>query len=141
MDITKPCIIPLPRIYDPRGSLTFVQDNDQIPFEIARCYWTYDVPAGEARGGHSHKESKSLLVAVNGCFNVNLFDGDTWMTYTLNRPYEGLYIPPGYWRTLDNFASGSVCVVMTSILYDPDEYIRDYEEFKQLASRQKGPYL
>lgn len=130
----KPRLIQLPKIYDPRGSLTFVQDNDQIPFEIARCYWTYDVPAGESRGGHSHKEAKSLLVAVNGSFNVNLFDGFTWATYTLNRPFEGLYIPPGFWRTLDNFASGSVCLVMTSILYDPDEYIRDYEEFKHLAS-------
>lgn len=134
IDKNKPCLISLPRIYDPRGSLTFVQDNDQIPFEIARCYWTYDVPAGEGRGGHSHREAQSLLVAVNGCFNVNLYDGFTWMTYTLNRPFEGLYIPPGYWRTLDNFASGSVCLVMTSILYDPDEYVRDYEEFKRLAA-------
>lgn len=134
MDSSKPCIISLPRIFDPRGSLTFVQDNAQIPFEIARCYWTYDVPAGESRGGHSHKEAMELVVATSGCFNVNLFDGKTWLTYTLNRPFEGLYIPPGYWRTLDNFASGSVCLVVTSNMYDEDDYIRDYEEFKRLAA-------
>lgn len=134
MNPEKPSVITLPRIYDPRGSLTFVQDNDQIPFEIARCYWTYDVPAGESRGGHSHREAKSLLVAVNGSFNVNLSDGFSWATYTLNRPYEGLYIPPGFWRTLDNFASGSVCMVMTSILYSAEEYVRDYEEFKRMAA-------
>ncbi len=76
-----------------------------------------------------------LVVATSGCFNVNLFDGKTWLTYTLNRPFEGLYIPPGYWRTLDNFASGSVCMVVTSNVYDEDDYIRDYEEFKRLAAQ------
>lgn len=135
MNSLKPCLISLPKIYDPRGSLTFVQDNDQIPFEIQRCYWTYDIPSGEGRGGHSHKEAKTLLVAVAGSFNVNLFDGFTWVSYTLNRPYEGLYIPPGFWRTLDNFASGSVCLAMTSILYDETEYIRDYEEYKRVAAK------
>lgn len=134
--LTTPRIITLPRIFDPRGSLTFVQDNDQVPFPIRRCYWTYDVPAGEARGGHSHHQAEELVVAVAGCFNVNLFDGKTWATYTLNRPYEGLYIPPRYWRTLDNFASGSVCLVVTSLPYSEDDYERDYETFK-LKSAQR----
>lgn len=137
MDLTKPQIITLPRIYDPRGNLTFVQDNDQIPFEIKRVYWTYDVPAGEERGGHSHKASTSLVIAANGSFNVNLFDGKEWQTFTLNRPFEGLYLPPGYWRTLDNFASGSVCMVVTSALYDPDDYERDFDRFVANANREE----
>lgn len=137
MDWKKPRIVSLPRIYDPRGNLTFVQDFDQVPFHIARAYWTYDVPAGESRGGHSHHEAEELVIATGGSFNVNLYDGDTWNTYTLNRPYEGLYIPPGYWRTLDNFASGSVCMVLTSIQYSEDDYVRDYEEFKRLAAEKK----
>ncbi len=135
MDWKKPGIITLPRIYDPRGNLTFVQDFDQVPFHIARAYWTYDVPAGESRGGHSHHVAEELVIATGGSFNVNLYDGDTWNTYTLNRPYEGLYIPPGYWRTLDNFASGSVCMVLTSIPYSEEDYVRDYEEFKRIASK------
>ena len=108
-------IIRLPRIYDPRGNLTFVQNGDEfLPFKVERVYWTYDVPAGEQRGGHSHHVGKELLIAISGSFNVNLFDGIQWQTFTLNRPFEGLYIPAGYWRTLDNFASGSVCMVLTS---------------------------
>ncbi|MCI9286018.1 MAG: WxcM-like domain-containing protein [Muribaculaceae bacterium] len=133
MDWNKPAIISLPRIYDPRGNLTFVQDGDQVPFHIARCYWTYDVPAGESRGGHSHHKAEELVIATGGSFNVNLFDGETWFTYTLNRPFEGLYIPPGYWRTLDNFSSGSVCMVLTSIPYSEEDYVRDYDEFKRLC--------
>lgn len=128
-------IIELPRIYDPRGNLTFVQNGDnKLPFDIERVYWTYDVPAGEERGGHSHHQGKELLVALSGSFNVNLFDGETSETYTLNRPWEGLYIPPGYWRTLDNFASGSVCMVLTSVQYSEDDYVRDYDEFLALTA-------
>ncbi len=129
----KPAYVELPRIYDPRGNLTFVQNGDAcLPFDIARVYWTYDVPAGEERGGHSHHEGKELLVATSGSFNVNLFDGNEWTTYTLNRPYRGLYIPPGYWRTLDNFASGSVCMVLTSTVYSEDDYVREFEDFMTL---------
>lgn len=128
-----PRMVPLPKICDPRGNLTFVQDMDQIPFEISRVYWTYDVPGGESRGGHSHKEAEELVVAAGGSFDVNLFDGKTWLKFQLNRPYEGLYIPAGYWRTLDNFASGSVCLVMTSTLFDEEDYIRDFEQFKLVA--------
>lgn len=131
----KPKIIDLPRIYDPRGNLTFVQDYDQLPIKIARVYWTYDVPAGEERGGHAHKESDLYLIATSGSFNVNLYDGEEWRTYTLNRPYKALYIPPGYWHTLDNFASGSVCMVITQSIYTEDDYIRDFDEFKRIAQK------
>lgn len=129
----EPQIIQLPKIYDPRGNLTFVEDNEQIPFDISRAYWTYDVPAGESRGGHSHHEAEELVIATSGSFNVNLFDGKNWVTYTLNRPFEGLYIPPGYWRTLDNFASGSVCMVLTSTKYAEEDYVRDFDEFMHIC--------
>lgn len=140
MDWTKPSIIQLPKVCDPRGNLTFVQNDDQVPFEIARAYWTYDVPAGEARGGHSHIEAGELVIATSGSFNVNVYDGFTWMTFALNRPYEGLWLPPGIWRTLDNFASGSVCMVLTSMKYDEADYIRDYDEFKRQAAL-RGPVI
>lgn len=130
----KARIIALPRIYDPRGNLTFVENGDNfLPFKIERAYWTYDVPAGEERGGHSHHLGRELLVAISGSFNVNLYDGRNWETYTLNRPWEGLYIPPGYWRTLDNFASGSVCMVLTSVPYSEDDYVRDFDQFLSLT--------
>ena len=132
---TEPCLVDLPRIYDPRGNLTFVQNGDKIlPFSIERVYWTYDVPAGEERGGHSHHEGKELLVATSGSFNVNLFDGKDWRRFTLNRPYQALYIPPGYWRTLDNFSSGSVCMVLTSTPYSEDDYVREFEDFLTLVA-------
>lgn len=129
MEKMKPHIIVLPRIFDPRGSLSFAEGENHVPFDIARVYWIYDVPTGEVRGSHSHKEAKSLLVATNGSFTVHLFDGKTTESFTLSRPFEGLYIPPGYWRTLDNFSSGSVCMVLTSLPYSEDDYIRDYNEF------------
>lgn len=135
MEKLRPGIYDLPRIYDPRGNLTFVQNKDQVPFDIARVYWTYDVPAGEERGGHSHHEGEEFVIATSGSFNVNLFDGEEWRTYTLNRPYKALYIPPGYWRTLDNFASGSVCMVITSTPYSEEDYVRDFEEFKRIADK------
>lgn len=130
----KPYLVDLPRIYDPRGNLTYVQNGDALlPFDIQRVYWTYDVPAGEERGGHSHHQGKELLVATSGSFNVNLYDGAEWQTFTLNRPYKALYIPPGYWRTLDNFASGSVCMVLTSTPYSEDDYVRDFDTFTAIT--------
>lgn len=132
---TKPSIIPLPKIFDPRGSLTFVEDGNQIPFEIKRVYWTYDVPAGEVRGSHSHHVAEELIIATSGSFHVHLFDGKEQLSFTLNRPFEGLYVPPGYWRTLDNFSSGSVCMVLTSIPYSEDDYVRDFEEFKRISCK------
>lgn len=133
MDKKDPCIVSLPKICDPRGNLTFVEEGRHVPFDIARVYWTYDVPAGEVRGSHSHHVAEELIVATSGSFNVNLSDGKETKTFTLNRPFEGLYVPPGYWRTLDNFSSGSVCMVLTSIPYSEDDYVRDYDEFLKLA--------
>lgn len=127
-------LIELPRIRDPRGNLTFVQNGDgYLPFKVERVYWIYDVPAGEFRGSHSHHEGRELLIAVSGSFNVNLHDGNSETTYTLNRPYQGLFVPPGYWRTLDNFSSGSVCMVLTSMPYTEDDYVRDFETFLKLS--------
>lgn len=131
----KPYIIDLPKIYDPRGSLSFAQDYNQIPFEIKRVYWTYDVPAGETRGAHSHRQSQEVVIAVSGSFVVNLFDGNETISFELNRPFKGLYVPPGYWRTLDNFSTGSVCLVLTSTIYSEDDYIRDYDEFIKQCNR------
>ena len=91
------------------------------------------MPAGEERGAHSHHEGKELLIALAGSFNVNLFDGSVWRHFTLNRPFQGLYVPPGYWRTLDNFSSGSVCMVLTSTQYDESDYVREFDEFMKLA--------
>ncbi len=131
---SEPHIIDLPCIRDPRGNLTFVQNGDsRLPFDIARVYWTYDVPAGEERGSHAHHQGQELIVALSGSFNVELFDGVATRTFTLNRPFQGLYVPPGLWRTLDNFSSGSVCMVLTSVPYDEADYIRDYDEFIALS--------
>lgn len=129
-----PAILDLPKICDPRGNLTFVQGCDQIPFQIARVYWTYDVPAGEERGGHSHHQAQELIIASSGSFRVHLSNGREWKTFSLNRPFQGLYVPPGYWRTLDDFASGSVCLVLTSLPYSEDDYVRGYEDFKRISA-------
>ena len=129
-------IIPLPRIQDPRGNLTFAQSDIQIPFNLHRAYWIYDVPEGEERGGHSHHQMQQMLVAVAGSFNVNVCDGKNWRTFTLNRPFEGLYIPPGIWRTLDNFSSGGVCLSLVSTPFEESDYIRDFEEFKRIANNE-----
>lgn len=133
MESSEPRLIELPRIYDPRGSLSFAQDDDQIPFEIKRVYWIYDVPGGESRGSHSHRHAQKLIVATGGSFDVTLHDGTSSSTYTLNRPFVGLYIPPGYWLTLENFASGSVCMVLDSTLFTEDDYIRDFDEYLSIV--------
>lgn len=132
----KPRIIPLPRISDPRGNLSFVQNGDvDLPFDIERAYWIYDVPAGAERGSHCHKANKSLLVALAGSFTVKLFDGVQTFAFLLNKPFDGLYIPPGYWRTLEDFSSGAVCMCLTSELYSEDDYIRDFEEFMDFSRK------
>lgn len=123
-------LIELPRIRDPRGNLTFVQNGDgYLPFKVERVFWVYDVPADEERGSHAHKTGSELLVAVNGSFNVELFDGRKTLNFALNHPFTGLLIPPGYWRTINNYSSGSVCVAMCSSDYDENDYIRDFDEF------------
>ncbi|MBQ0075477.1 MAG: WxcM-like domain-containing protein [Prevotella sp.] len=122
-------IIQMAKIADPRGNLSFVQGVKDIPFEIKRVYWIYDVPGGESRGSHAHKELQQLIIAASGSFRVTLDDGKEKQTYYLNKPYEGLYVPSGVWRDLGDFSSGAVCMVLASDYYNADEYIRDYDEF------------
>lgn len=122
-------IIELPRLLDARGNLSFAEQNNQVPFEIKRVYWVYDVPGGEARGGHAHKELNQLIIAASGSFTVILDDGVNKRSFFLNRPYKGLLLKPGLWRVLDDFSSGAVCMVLASDVYKADDYIRDYQEF------------
>ena len=124
-------IIELPRITDPRGNLTVAEANKNIPFNIKRVYWLYDVPGGECRGGHAHKQIKEILIAVSGSFHVTLDNGKEKQTFLLNHPYQGLLIDTKTWRTLDDFSSGAVCVVLASDFYDENDYIYDYNDFLQ----------
>ena len=122
-------IIELPKIADPRGNLTFIEGNSQIPFDIKRVYYLYDVPGGAERGGHAHKELSQLIIAMSGSFDVILDDGENKKRVHLNRSYQGLYVCPMIWRELDNFSSGSVCLVLASNLYSEDDYFRDKHDF------------
>lgn len=125
-------LIDLPKIIDTRGNLTVVEQMRQIPFDIARVYWTYDIPGGGRRGGHAHRTCQEVVVAVSGSFDVQLYNGREWETYHLNHPFQGLYIGTGIWRTLEDFSSGAVCLVLASELFDEDEYIYDMDEFEKL---------
>lgn len=122
-------IIDLPKITDPRGNLTFIEGKRHIPYEIKRVYYLYDVPGGAERGGHAHKALHQFLVAMSGSFDVVLNDGGTEQHFHLNRSYYGLYISPMVWREIDNFSSGSVCMVLASSPYDEGDYYRDYSDF------------
>ncbi|MBR1463585.1 MAG: WxcM-like domain-containing protein [Prevotella sp.] len=122
-------IINLPKINDPRGNLTVAEQLKDVPFSIKRAYWVYDVPGGESRGGHAHKRLKQLVIALSGSFHVTLDDGKTRETYLMNHPWQGLLIDTGIWRTLDDFSSGAVCLVLASELFDEDDYIYEYEDF------------
>ena len=114
---------------DRKGNISVVENGRDVPFDVKRTYYLYDVPGGESRGGHAHKELRQLIIAASGSFTVTLDDGHVKRTFTLNRPYHGLYVVPGIWRTLDDFSSGAVCLVLASEKYDASDYIRDYEEF------------
>lgn len=122
-------MVSLPKIADPRGNLTFIEGGSHIPFEIQRVYYLYDVPGGTERGGHAHKGLHQLIIAMSGSFDVVLDDGARKKRVHLNRSYNGLYVCPMIWRELDNFSSGSVCMVLASNKYDKDDYYRDYTEF------------
>ncbi len=122
-------VIDLPKMFDPRGNLTVAEQFKNVPFGIKRVYWVYDVPGGESRGGHAHKECKEFIIAVSGSFHVTLDDGTDKKSYLLNHPYQGLLVDTGVWRTLDDFSSGAVCLVLASELYEESDYIRDYAEF------------
>lgn len=122
-------IIELSKHHAPQGDLSVVENGKDLPFVVRRVYYLYDVPGGESRGAHAHKELSQLIIAASGSFTVTLDDGDVKRTFLLNRPYQGLLVVPGIWRTLDDFSSGSVCMVLASHPYDKDDYIRDYEAF------------
>lgn len=136
MNISDVRIIELPKILDDRGNLSFAENNNQIPFEIKRTYWLYDVPGGIARGGHAEKNNEELVIAISGSFEIFVDDGRESKTFTLNRSYYGLYIPKGLWREIKEFSSNSVALEFGSIPYDVDDYIRDYEEFQIFAKSQ-----
>lgn len=122
-------MLELPKIHDPRGNLTFVESNNQIPFAIERVYYLYDVPGGSERGGHAHKALHQLIIAMSGSFDVVLDDGKDKKRVHLNRSYNGLYVCPMIWRELDNFSSNAVCMVLASNKYAESDYYRDYAEF------------
>lgn len=128
----KPKILELPKFTDPRGNLSFLENENQIPFKIARSYWIYDVPGGETRGGHAFKENDEFIIALSGAFDVVLDNGKEKLVFQLNRSYYGLYVPKGWWREMENFSTNSVAFILSSILYDEDDYIRDYDGFKSL---------
>ena len=125
-------IIQFPRILDDRGNLTFVEALRHVPFHIARVYWIYDVPGGESRGSHAYRELQEVIIALSGSFDVFLDDGLAQKTVTLNRAYYGLYVPNMIWRRMQHFSTNSVALVLASLPYAIDDYIRDYEEFKRM---------
>lgn len=127
----KEQILDLPKVEDARGNLSFIEEGGQIPFKIARVYWISDVPAGQKRGSHAFKTQEEIIIALSGSFDVVLNDGKETRTYQLNRAYKALYVPAKMWRTLENFATNSVCLVISSGAYDEDEYIRNFKKFKQ----------
>ena len=124
-------LIELPRISvgERKGNLTFVYNEENVPFEVKRVFYSYDIPGGESRGAHAHRELSQLIIAASGSFRVTLDDGNVKRSYVLNRPYQALYVKPGIWRDLDDFSSGAVCMVLASEKYDPTDYIRDYDDF------------
>lgn len=136
MQIADCRLVSLPRIQDPRGNLTFIEGKSHVDFDIQRVYYLYDVPGGSERGGHAHRELRQLIIAMSGSFDVLLDDGTEKKRFHLNRSYEGLYVCPMIWRELDNFSSGSVCMVLASNRYDESDYYRDYGQFMRARLRQ-----
>lgn len=132
-----PKIINLPKIVDARGNLSFAEQFTHIPFSIKRTYWIYDVPGGENRGGHAYKENEEFIIALSGSFDVILDNGKEKTTFLLNRSYYGLYVPKGWWREMDNFSTNSLALVMASTEYNPEDYIRDYEEFRRISENER----
>ena len=125
-------IVELPKFADPRGNLSFVEQLNHIPFVIKRTYWIYDVPGGEARGGHAFKQNDEFIIALSGAFDVIIDDGVTKQKYTLNRSYYGLYVPAGLWREMENFSTNSLALEFGSTHYDVNDYIREYDQFSKM---------
>ena len=130
----QPQIIELPKVIDRRGNLSIIEENKNIPFKIERTYWIYDVPGGEKRGGHAYKENEEFIVALSGSFDVILDNGTERKVYSLNRSYYGLYIPKGWWREMENFSTNSLALEFASTKYNPNDYIRDYDEYIKLKT-------
>lgn len=128
-------ILELDKHHHEKGNITVVENGATVPFDVKRTYYLYDVPGGESRGGHAHKELYQLIVAASGSFTVRLDDGSVKRTFLLNRPYQALLVVPGIWRELEDFSSGSVCLVLASHVYDEADYIRDYDEFLQMKRK------
>jgi dTDP-4-dehydrorhamnose 3,5-epimerase-like enzyme len=128
-------IIDLPKINDPRGNLSFIEGNVHIPFLVKRSYWIYDVPGGQIRGGHAYSELQEFIIALSGSFDVVIDDGNTKKTISLNRSYYGLYVPPMIWRSLENFSTNSLCLILSSAPYSEKLYIRNYEDFLQKTGK------
>ena len=127
-------LVDLPVVHDARGNLTFIEGGRHVEFDIARVYYLYDVPGGAERAGHAHKQLHQLVIAMSGSFDVVLDDGRQQERCHLNRSYRGLYLPPMTWREIDNFSSGSVCLVLASAPFDEDDYLRDYAQFQEAAA-------
>lgn len=133
----KPIIIELPKFLDARGNLSFLEQNNHIPFQIERTYWIYDVPGGESRGGHAYKENQEFIIALSGAFDIVLDNGKEKQTFTFNRSYYGLYVPKGYWREMVNFSTNSVALIVGSTKYSADDYIRNYDEFLKFKNHEE----
>ena len=131
-------LVEFPIISDPRGNLTYIENTRHVPFEIKRVYYLYDVPGGATRAGHGHKELQQVIIAMSGSFDVSLDDGRQQKRFHLNRSYYGLYISPMVWRGIDNFSSGSVCMVLASAPYDESDYYRDYQQFLKDVKQENG---
>jgi dTDP-4-dehydrorhamnose 3,5-epimerase-like enzyme len=130
-------LINLPKFEDPRGNLTFIEEENHIPFKIKRVYWIYDVPGGQVRGGHAFREQREFIVALSGSFDVIVDDGKAKQTFSLNRSYYGLYIPNGLWRQMENFSTNAVVLVLSSTYFNEADYIRNYEDFLNWNKNEK----
>lgn len=135
--MSKAILIDLPKVIDKRGNLSFVEESKHVPFRIRRTYWIYDVPGGEARGGHAYKENAEFIVALSGSFDVVVDNGSSKETFTLNRSYYGLYVPKGLWREMNNFSTNSLALILGSTIYDESDYVYDYKEFKHYINNER----
>ena len=134
MKLNELQLVELPKFCDPRGNLSFAEQNNHIPFPIKRTSWIYDVPGGESRGGHAYKKTDEFIIAISGSFDVTVDDGEERRTFTLNRSYYGLYIPKGFWRTMDNFSTNSLALEFASTPYDRSDYVEDYNEYLKMKA-------
>lgn len=133
-------IIQLPKILDPRGNLSFLETGNHVPFEIKRTYWIYDVPGGEIRGGHAFKEQNEFIIVLSGSLDVIVYDGEKEKKFSLNRSYYGLFIPNGLWRYMENFATNTLALVVSSTSFDENDYIRDKEQYKQFLKDENNSF-